>query len=224
MTSNHAKPKGTDDPYLRARLKMVERLRRKGIRDERVLQAMAEIPRHLFVEEALQGRAYENHPLPIGSGQTISQPYMVALMTELLEIDKNDRVLEIGAGSGYQTAILAYLAKRVYAIERISELARRAQERLKKLGIQNAVVKAFDGSVGWSEFAPYDGILVAAGSPDIPKPLVDQLTVDGRLVIPVGDEKLQRLIRVIKGEPENKIEDHGGCVFVKLLGQYGWKE
>jgi protein-L-isoaspartate(D-aspartate) O-methyltransferase len=203
---------------------MVERLRRKGIRDEKVLEAMIKIPRHLFVEEALQSRAYEDHPLPIGSGQTISQPYMVALMTELLAIDKNDRILEIGAGSGYQTAILAYLANCVYAVERIAELARRAQERLKKLNIHNAMIKVFDGSVGWSEFAPYDGILVAAGSPEIPTPLVDQLAASGRLVIPIGDEKLQRLIRVIKGEKGNKIEDHGGCVFVKLLGEGGWKE
>jgi protein-L-isoaspartate(D-aspartate) O-methyltransferase len=203
---------------------MVERLRRKGIRDERVLEAMKAIPRHWFVEEALQGRAYEDHPLPIGSGQTISQPYMVALMTEILQVDKTSRILEIGAGSGYQTAILAHLAKRVYAVERLPELARKAQERVKKLGYENVQIKAFDGSSGWTEFAPYDGILVAAGSPEIPQPLVGQLALGGRLVIPIGNEKLQRLIRIIRGENENTVEDHGGCVFVKLLGEHGWKE
>lgn len=224
MSTNHSKAKRADDPYAKARQKMVDRLRQKGIRDERVLEAMATIPRHLFVEEALQNRAYDDHPLPIGCGQTISQPYMVALMTELMKLDKRQRVLEIGAGSGYQTALLAHLAGRVYAIERIPELARKAQARLKELRLHNAVVGAFDGTLGWSDFAPYDAILVAAGSPEIPQPLVAQLAVGGRLVIPIGDEQNQRLIRLIKGEKQNKIEDHGGCVFVKLLGKYGWKE
>jgi len=224
MNTNHANGKRADDPYAKARQKMVDRLRQKGISDARVLEAMATVPRHLFVEEALQDRAYDDHPLPIGCGQTISQPFMVALMTQLLGVDKHHRVLEIGAGSGYQTAILARLFRRVYAVERIPSLARITQARLRKLGIHNAIVKAFDGSSGWSEYAPYDGILVAACSPQIPQPLIDQLALGGRLVIPVGEEKLQHLIRVIKGEKHNKVEDHGGCVFVKLLGEYGWPE
>jgi len=224
MNTNHSKAKPADDPYARARQKMVDRLRQKGISDARVLETMTHIPRHLFIEEAMQVRAYNDHPLPIGSGQTISQPFMVALMTQLLEVDKRSRVLEIGAGSGYQTAILAYLARRVYAVERIPELAQIARSRLRKLKLHNAIVKAFDGSSGWREHAPYDGILVAASSPHIPQPLVDQLAVGGRLVIPVGDEKLQRLIRVIKGQEHHEVEDHGGCVFVKLLGKHGWSE
>jgi len=217
-------PNQNGDTYALARQRMVERLRQKGIRDERVLEAMATIPRHLFVEDALRLRAYDDHPLPIGCGQTISQPYMVALMTELLELKPDERVLEIGAGSGYQTAILATLGGQVYAVERIPELARQAQARLDELGIKNAIVNAFDGTLGWKEFAPFDCILVAAASPSIPQPYVDQLAVGGRLVMPVGDEAHQDLIRLRKGEKENKIEHHGGCVFVKLIGLYGWKE
>lgn len=224
MNTNHSNAKSADDPYAWARQKMVDRLRQKGITDSGVLEAMSQIPRHLFVEEALQVRAYDDHPLPIGSGQTISQPFMVALMTQLLEVDKRSRVLEIGAGSGYQTAILAYLARYVYAVERIPELAQLAQLRLRKLKLYNTIVKAFDGSSGWPDHAPYDGILVAASSPHIPQPLIDQLTIGGRLVIPVGDEKFQRLIRLIKGQDQNQVEDHGGCVFVKLLGKHGWPE
>jgi protein-L-isoaspartate(D-aspartate) O-methyltransferase len=203
---------------------MVERFKKKGIRDERVLEVMNAIPRHLFVEEALQSRAYEDHPLPIGCGQTISQPYMVALMTELLEIKPEDRILEIGAGSGYQTAILASLGGQVYAVERITELADRAQARLDELGFKNVMISSFDGTLGWSDYAPFDGILVAAASESIPEPYVEQLTVGGRLLIPVGDESQQRLIRVIKGETENRVENHGGCVFVKLIGRHGWEE
>ncbi|HXF06387.1 MAG TPA: protein-L-isoaspartate(D-aspartate) O-methyltransferase [Blastocatellia bacterium] len=213
-----------DDPYALARQRMVERLRQKGIRDERVLAAMATVPRHLFVEEALWHRAYEDHALPIGYGQTISQPYMVALMTELLRVQPGERVLEIGAGSGYQTAILAVLGAEVYAVERIPELAQRAQARLEALGITTARVRASDGTLGWPEAAPFDAILVAAGSPAIPRPLVDQLIVGGRLVIPVGDETQQDLVRLWKGETENKIEYHGGCIFVKLIGAHGWSE
>jgi protein-L-isoaspartate(D-aspartate) O-methyltransferase len=214
----------SDDPYALARQRMVERLRHKGIRDERVLTAMAMVPRHLFVEEALWQRAYEDHALPIGYGQTISQPYMVALMTELLRVQPGERVLEIGAGSGYQTAILAVLGAEVYAVERIPELAQRAQARLEALGITTAAVRASDGTLGWPEAAPFDAILVAAGSPAIPQPLVDQLVVGGRLVIPVGDETQQDLVRLWKGETENRIEYHGGCIFVKLIGAHGWSE
>src|SRR5919199_1248391 len=158
---------------------MCERLRdHYRIRDARVLSVMREVPRHLFVPEALQGRAYGDHALPINANQTISQPYIVARMTELLELDKSSRVLEIGAGSGYQTAVLARVAGQVYAIERIAELARQAQARIRSLGIYNATVKCFDGTLGWSAHAPYDGILVAAGGPEVPEPLMVQLKVN----------------------------------------------
>jgi len=203
---------------------MVERLRdHYHIRDERVLAAMRSVPRHAFVPEALQGRAYGDHALPISGSQTISQPYIVARMTELLEIDGDSRVLEIGAGSGYQTAVLAKVAGQVYSIERIADLAREAQRRIRELNIYNATVKCFDGTLGWAANAPYDAILVAAGGPTVPQPLVAQLKVGGRLVVPVGQTReSQRLIRVIKTESGSKQEDHGACAFVPLIGQHGW--
>ena len=205
---------------------MVERLRSHyGIRDERVLGAMMSVPRHYFVTEALRGRAYDDNALPINLNQTISQPYIVARMTELLELTSRDRVLEIGAGSGYQTAILAQLASQVYAIERIGELAREAHDRIRALGINNATVKAFDGTLGWNAYAPYDAILVAAGGPRIPDPLVAQLKVGGRLVIPIGATRdSQKLVRVIKTETKPKIEELGSCQFVPLIGQHGWEK
>src|ERR1044071_3426261 len=177
---------------------MVARLRdHYGIRDPRVLEAMRNVPRHFFVPEALQGRAYGDHALPISANQTISQPFIVARMTELLQIDKESRVLEIGAGSGYQTAVLAKIAGQVYAIERIADLAREAQARIRQLGIYNATVKAFDGTLGWSAHGPYEAILVAAGGPKIPDPLIAQLKVGGRLVIPIGQTReSQKLVRV----------------------------
>jgi protein-L-isoaspartate(D-aspartate) O-methyltransferase len=203
---------------------MIEHLRKHyRISDARVLDAMRAVPRHKFVPEALQGRAYGDHALPIAANQTISQPFIVARMTELLEIDNRSRVLEIGAGSGYQTAVLARLAAQVYAIERIGELAREAQSRIRQLGIYNATVKCFDGTLGWSAHAPYDAILVAAGGPDVPEPLLAQLKIDGRLVIPVGDTRnAQRLVRVIRTEKGYTNEDHGACAFVPLIGHYGW--
>ena len=203
---------------------MVARLRdHYGLRDERVLEAMRIVPRHLFVSEALQGRAYGDHALPISGNQTISQPYIVARMTELLELDEHSRVLEIGAGSGYQTAVLAQLAAQVYSIERIADLAREAQTRIRQLNIYNATIKCFDGTLGWSAHAPYDAILVAAGGPNIPEPLIAQLKIGGRLVIPVGaTRESQRLIRVIKSEKGYKEEEHGACAFVPLVGQHGW--
>jgi protein-L-isoaspartate(D-aspartate) O-methyltransferase len=205
---------------------MVERLRNHyGIRDEKVLAAMMSVPRHYFVTEALRGRAYDDNALPINLNQTISQPYIVARMTELLELTKRDRVLEIGAGSGYQTAILAQLASQVYAIERIGELAREAQDRVRGLGINNATVKAFDGTLGWNAYAPYDAILVAAGGPRIPDPLVAQLKIGGRLVIPIGATRdAQKLVRLIKTETKPKIEEHGSCQFVPLIGTHGWEK
>ena len=203
---------------------MVERLREHyHIRDQRVLGAMAETPRHLFVPEALAGNAYGDHALPIAANQTISQPYIVARMSELLEVDKSSRVLEIGAGSGYQTAVLARLAGQVYAIERIADLAREAQARIRSLNIYNATVKCFDGTLGWSAHAPYDGILVAAGGPEVPGPLLTQLKVGGRLVVPVGPAReAQRLVRVMRTENGYEHEDHGACAFVPLIGRYGW--
>jgi protein-L-isoaspartate(D-aspartate) O-methyltransferase len=205
---------------------MVERLRgHYGIRNPQVLEAMRTVPRHFFVTEALRGRAYDDNALPINFNQTISQPYIVARMTELLELDKQSRILEIGAGSGYQTAILAQLASQVYAIERIGELAREAHARISELGIYNATVKAFDGTLGWSAHGPYDAILVAAGGPRIPDPLVAQLKVGGRLVIPIGETReAQKLVRVVKTEGEPKIEEHGSCQFVPLIGQHGWEK
>jgi protein-L-isoaspartate(D-aspartate) O-methyltransferase len=196
-----------------------------GIRDPRVLEAMRTVPRHLFVPEALQSRAYGDHALPISANQTISQPFIVARMTELLELDANSRVLEIGAGSGYQTAVLSRLAAQVYSIERIGDLAREAQTRIRELGIYNATVKCFDGTLGWAANAPYDGILVAAGGPTIPEPLIAQLKIGGRLVVPVGESReSQRLIRVIKTEQGRREEDHGGCAFVPLIGKHGWSD
>jgi protein-L-isoaspartate(D-aspartate) O-methyltransferase len=205
---------------------MADRLRESyQIRDANVLEAMRRIPRHFFVSEALRGRAYGDHALPINFNQTISQPFIVARMTELLELDKNSRILEIGAGSGYQTAVLSYLAGQVYSIERLGELAREAQARIRELGIYNATVKSFDGTLGWSAHGPYDGILVAAGGPRIPDPLIAQLKIGGRLVIPIGETReSQKLVRVIKTESGNKIEEHGPCQFVPLIGQHGWTE
>ena len=210
-------------PYQSQRTAMVDLLRKRGIRDEATLKAMLEIPRHDFVPEALSAKAYGDHALPIGDMQTISQPYMVARMTELLEVNKDSTVLEIGAGSGYQTAVLSAVAGRVFAIERLSELARRAQANIRRLGCYNATVKWFDGTIGWSEHAPYDGILVAAGSPEVPEPLVSQLAVGGRLVIPIGDDEQQTLVRLIKTENGIVREDQGQCAFVKLIGRHGWK-
>lgn len=206
------------------RERMIERLRAHyGIRDEQVLQAMRTVPRHIFVAEALRGRAYDDNALPINFNQTISQPFIVARMTELLELNKQSRVLEIGAGSGYQTAILAQLASQVYSIERIGELAREAHDRIRALGIYNATVKAFDGTLGWSAHGPYDAVLVAAGGPKVPDPLIVQLKPRGRLVIPIGETRdSQKLVRVIKTETSHKIEEHGPCQFVPLIGQHGW--
>jgi len=195
----------------------------RGIKDARVIAAMKKVPRHLFVEEALQSQAYSDHPLPIGEKQTISQPYMVALMTEALQLKGKEKVLEIGGGSGYQTAILAELSEKVFSIERIRSLAIRARQLLYELGYYNVELKIFDGTYGWMEEAPFDAIIVAAGAPDIPQPLLDQLAMDGRLVIPVGDAYVQDLIRVTKTEEGIKREDLGGCRFVKLIGRYGWE-
>lgn len=208
-----------------ARRKMVEtQIAARGIVDERVLEAMRKIPRHLFVEEAMWDQAYNDYPLPIGERQTISQPYMVALMTEALGLRPKDRVLEIGTGSGYQTAILATLAEWVYSVERIRSLAIKARKVLDRLHIYNVSIRIGDGTQGWEKHSPYDAILVTAGSPDVPLPLKAQLADGGRLVIPVGDRYSQELWKITKRGEEYVREDLGGCRFVDLVGAYGWRE
>jgi protein-L-isoaspartate(D-aspartate) O-methyltransferase len=208
------------------RERMVERLREHyRIRDERVLEVMNVVPRHIFVLDALKGKAYGDHALPIECNQTISQPFIVARMTELAEVDERSRVLEVGAGSGYQTAVLACLAGFVFAIERIPELVKSAQANIRQLGINNVSIQCFDGTLGWSGQAPYDAIVVAAGGPEIPKPLLEQLKIGGRLVIPIGSSREnQRLIRVIKTEERYIQEDQGACAFVPLIGRHGWEK
>ena len=209
----------------KARLKMVEeQITSRGIKDAKLIAAMKKIPRHLFVEEALQSQAYSDHPLPIGEKQTISQPYMVALMTEAMLLTGKEKVLEIGTGSGYQTAILAELSEKVFSVERIRSLAIGARKLLYELGYFNVEIKIFDGTFGWMEESPFDAIMVTAGSPNIPQPLIDQLSIGGRLVIPVGDALVQDLFRVTKTEEGVKKEDLGGCRFVKLIGKYGWED
>lgn len=208
------------------RTAMVRRLdEHYRIRDERVLEAMASIPRHEFVPDALRSQAYRDNALPIEGGQTISQPFIVARMTELLELTGNERVLEIGAGSGYQTAVLCRLSGRVFAIERIRELAEKARSRLRSLGFDNFVMYCGDGTLGLPEFAPYDAIIAAAGGPDIPQPLIEQISVGGRLVIPIGDSrKEQKLVRVRRTAAGIKKEFLDGCTFVPLIGKHGWQE
>jgi protein-L-isoaspartate(D-aspartate) O-methyltransferase len=214
-----------DLDYEIAREKMVtEQLVSRGIKDSRVLAAMRKVPRHLFVDEALAARAYGDYPLPIGEKQTISQPYMVALMTEALAPGPKDRILEIGTGSGYQTAILAELCSKVFSIERIKVIAERAEKTLNDLGYSNFLIRVGDGSKGWKEEAPFEGILVTAGAPGIPKVLEEQLTDGGSLVIPVGDEFSQSLTKIVRDGDDFRHFDLTGCVFVKLIGNHGWKE
>ncbi|RKY63699.1 MAG: protein-L-isoaspartate O-methyltransferase [Candidatus Latescibacterota bacterium] len=212
-----------NEDYESLRLRMVERqIRARGVRDERVLEAMRKVPRHVFVPPDLVDEAYEDHPLSIGKGQTISQPYMVALMTEALELEGNEKVLEVGTGSGYQTAILAELAREVYSIERIPELAREAERRLEDLGYTNVHIKVGNGTLGWPEEAPFDAIMVTAGAPKVPGPLKAQLADGGRLVIPVGSEFHQILYRVKRQKDTFSEEALTSCVFVPLVGEEGW--
>jgi len=214
-----------NDRHARARKQMVARqIEARGVTNSRVLRVMSELPREIFVPATSQAGAYEDRALPIGSDQTISQPYMVALMTEKLEPDRGHTVLEIGTGSGYQTAILAKLVKTVYTVERLPELSRLAGRTLAELGITNVRFKIDDGTVGWSEFAPYDRIMVTAGAPDVPRTLTDQLAEDGIMIIPVGPQESQTLLAVRKSAGRCSQQSIIACRFVKLLGREGWPE
>ena len=210
--------------YSVARRRMVEQqIAERGVVDQQVLDVMLTVPRHLFVEPGLQGHAYTDASLPIGEKQTISQPFMVASMTAALGLMGGERILEIGTGSGYQTAILSRLVKRVYSIERINVLAARARKVLDHLQMSNINIKIGDGTIGWKDQAPFDGILVAAGSPDIPSEYLDQLDVGGKLVLPVGDRKEQTLVRIVRlADGRFQREKLMGCRFVPLIGEQGW--
>ncbi|NPV59181.1 MAG: protein-L-isoaspartate(D-aspartate) O-methyltransferase [Actinobacteria bacterium] len=213
-----------EDYYTKARKAMVrQQIAARGVDDPRVLEAMSKVPRHLFVPAHLADRAYDDSPLPIGEGQTISQPYMVAWMTELLRLEKDSRVLEIGTGSGYQAAVLCELAREVFTIEKIPELAREAERRLSSLGYRNFRVRVGDGTLGWPEEAPFDGIIVTAGAPSVPQPLTEQLAEGGRLVIPVGPSGMQMLTVIERRGGGFTHSEEGSCVFVPLVGEHGWK-
>ncbi len=212
------------DTYRISRQRMVEtQLIPRGIHDKKVLEAMNRVPRHLFVDEALKNQAYSDHPLPIAEGQTISQPYIVALMTQALGLKGHERVLEIGTGSGYQAAVLAEIASRVYSVERKSALLARARRLFDQLGYKNILCKLDDGTWGWKAEAPFDAIIVTAAAPAIAPPLVEQLADPGVLVIPVGDEFSQTLTRLVKQDGETTVQELGGVRFVKLIGEHGWK-
>lgn len=204
---------------------MVERyVVARGVKDEKILQAMREVPRHRFVPQVVAAKSYGPGALPIGKGQTISQPYIVARMIELLELTGKEKVLEIGTGTGYQAVVLSKLCAKVFSIERINELALRAAELIRELKVYNATVKVFDGTYGWSDQAPFDRIIVAAAGPEVPEPLVQQLARTGKMVIPVGPEGKQRLARVTRVGTGVKIEDCGSAEFVPLVGRFGWRE
>lgn len=211
--------------FEKQREEMVKRqIEARGITDSKVLSAMRRVPRHLFVSEALMDQAYGDYPLPIGEQQTISQPYIVAEMTQALALDKEDRVLEIGTGSGYQAAILSQIVFRVYTIERIYSLFVRVRKLFDVLRYYNIVTKYSDGTSGWLDESPFDAIIVTAGAPGIPNVLVNQLAVGGRMVIPVGDQHSQELVKIIKDEDGIHQSNLGGCRFVKLVGEHGWRE
>ena len=209
-----------DFTHLRAR--MVDAMKQRGIRDERVLAAMREVPRHLFVPTVVAAKAYGLGALPIGAKQTISQPYIVARMLELLELTGKEKVLEIGTGTGYEAVVLSKMAAKVFSIERVNELALRAAELVRELKIHNVSVKVFDGTYGWSDQAPFDAIVVAAAAPAVPEPLVQQLARKGKMVIPIGPEGKQRLARVTRVGTGVAIEDCGSAEFVPLVGKFGW--
>ncbi len=207
---------------MRPRQKLIEELREKGIKDERVLMAIGKIPRHKLVDTALHNRAYTDSALPIGLGQTISQPYTVAAQTELLEVQPGHKILEIGTGSAYQCMVLCELGAEVYSVERHNELYHRAKEALREEGYK-ALLKAGDGTLGWSTYAPYDGIIVTAGAPVVPNDLIKQLKIGGLLVIPVGDEVKQMMLRITRvSETEYSQEEFDNFKFVPLIGEKGW--
>lgn len=208
-----------------ARQEMVERqIRQRGIRSPRVLEAMASVPRHLFVPAQLAINAYRDEPLPIGEGQTISQPFMVAAMAEALSLEGFEKVLEVGAGSGYQAAVLSHLAREIFAVESQPNLVAEARERLAQQGYSSVRIVEGDGSLGWPADAPYEAILVTAAAPSVPPPLVEQLAEGGRLVIPVGSAKDQELIRIVKNGAKVARQSLFACRFVPLLGRYGWQQ
>lgn len=213
-----------DRKFVRPRKQLVDTIRNKGIKDPRVLQAIGKIPRHKLVDTALHTKAYNDTALPIGMGQTISQPYTVAAQTELLNVEEGDKVLEIGTGSGYQCMVLCELGAEVYSVERHKELYHRAKESLRELGYK-AMLKVGDGTLGWSTYAPYDGIVVTAGAPVVPDDLVQQLSVGGRLVIPVGDDEKQTMLRITRvSENDYEREELADFKFVPLIGDKGWGE
>jgi protein-L-isoaspartate(D-aspartate) O-methyltransferase len=201
-----------------------EQIVARGITDARVIAALRRIPRHLFVDHGIVNRAYDDSALPIGEKQTLSQPYMTARMTEALALNGDEKVLEVGTGSGYQTALVAELCFNVFSVEKLRVLSRKARTLLDQLEYQNIALHVGDGTIGWSEHAPYDAIIVSAGSPSTPKPLLDQLSSCGRLVIPVGDEQNQTLLRVTRTRSGFEQEQLGECKFVKLFGKYGWRD
>jgi protein-L-isoaspartate(D-aspartate) O-methyltransferase len=212
------------DAFESDRERMVEhQLARRGVTDPRVIAAMRRVPRHLFVQEALRERAYGDHPLPIGEEQTISQPFIVGLMSSLLELTGREKVLEVGTGSGYQTAVLGELARRVCSIERLPRLAERARAVLEGLGYDNVWVRVGNGTLGWPDEAPFDRILVAAGGPAVPPPLFQQLAEGGRMVLPLGDETNQTLTVVENVGGQMRTRPFGECKFVKLVGKYAWE-
>ncbi len=211
--------------YQRQREEMVRnQIEARGIKAPKVLAAFRRVPRHLFVSEALRDQAYGDYPLPIGEQQTISQPYIVAEMTQALDLGEDDRVLEIGTGSGYQAAILAQIVYRVYTIERKRPLYLQARNLFDKLHYHNIVMKYADGTKGWRDESPFDGIVVTAGAPQIPDVLIDQMGEGGRLVVPVGNQHTQELIKIFRDDQNIRQINLGGCRFVKLVGEYGWKE
>lgn len=210
--------------YDRLRQQMVEKqIEARGISDARVLSAMRTVPRQLFVSEALMDQAYSDFPLPIGEQQTISQPFIVAEMTQSLQLTPDDRVLEIGTGSGYQAAILAQIAYRVYSVERLHSLYVKTRKLFDQLGYHNIVTRYSDGTTGWKDQSPFDAIIVTAGAPEIPTVLVNQLAIGGRMVIPVGDQHTQDLIKLVRDEKGVHQTNLGGCRFVKLVGEHGWR-
>ena len=211
--------------YVQTRERMVqEQLVSRGINDPRVLRAMAKVPRHLFVESELWDHAYEDHPLPIGANQTISQPYIVALMVEALKLKGAERVLEVGTGSGYAAAVLSQLCAEVFTVEAVQELALKARTLLSSLGYRNVSVLVGDGTLGWEERAPYDAVVISAAAPCIPRPLIEQLKIPGYLVFPMGEKELQSLVRIRKDRAGIREEYLGECHFVRLRGRYGWED